>query len=39
MHALRFLHRDIKLENVLLADPMDVTTAVLADFGEGSSGA
>ncbi|CAD8076748.1 unnamed protein product [Paramecium sonneborni] len=33
LHSLDILHRDIKLQNVLLRIPNDVSSLVLADFG------
>jgi protein-serine/threonine kinase len=33
LHARRITHRDLKLENLLLADANDLSSVRLADFG------
>ena len=33
LHAVGYVHRDVKLENLLLAVPGDLRTLKLADFG------
>ena len=33
MHAQGFVHRDVKLENLLLKTPGDLASLKLADFG------
>ena len=33
MHSKRIAHRDLKLENLLLADKADLSSVRLADFG------
>ena len=33
LHELGIVHRDIKLENVMMSDISDKATAKLADFG------
>jgi serine/threonine protein kinase len=33
MHVNNVTHRDLKLENLLLAKPNDISSVVIADFG------
>ena len=33
MHSKGYVHRDIKLENILIDNPTDFSTLKLADFG------
>eukprot|EP00347_Sterkiella_histriomuscorum_P013405 403364831 len=37
VHQKNFVHRDLKPDNILIADPNDLTTVKLADFGLSAS--